>query len=67
MSTSKSKNQKDKSKLTMCKNCHQDILKDKMFLHEGFCIRNNVYCEHCERVFLKNDYEDHIKTIPKNL
>ena len=67
MSTSKSKNQKDKSKLIMCKNCHQDILKDKMFLHEGFCIRNNVYCEHCERVFLKKDYEDHIKIIPKNL
>ena len=67
MSTSKSKKQKDKPKLIMCKNCHQDILKDKMFLHEGFCIRNNVYCEHCERVFLKKDYEDHIKTIPKNL
>ena len=67
MSTSKSKKQKDKPKLIMCKNCHQDILKDKMFLHEGFCIRNNIYCEHCERVFLKKDYEDHIKTIPKNL
>ena len=55
----------DQSKLVMCKNCHQDILEDKMFLHEGFCIRNNAYCEHCERVFLKKDYDEHCKNISK--
>ena len=67
MSTFKGKSPKDKSTIIMCKNCHQDILEDKMFLHEGFCLRNNVYCEHCEKVFLKKDYEDHVKNIPKNL
>ena len=55
----------EKSKLIMCKNCHQDILEEKMFLHEGFCIRNNAYCEHCERVFLKKDYDEHCKNITK--
>ena len=55
----------EKSKLIMCKNCHQDILEEKMFLHEGFCIRNNTYCEHCERVFLKKDYVEHCKNISK--
>ena len=54
-----------KPKLIICKNCHQEIEEEKMFLHEGFCIRNNAYCEHCQKVFLKNDYEEHIKTIPK--
>ena len=43
-----------------CGNCRQDIIADKMFLHEGFCKRNNVFCEHCERVYLKKDYKDHI-------
>ena len=55
----------EKSKLVTCKNCRQDILEDKMFLHEGFCIRNNAYCEHCERVFLKKDYDEHCKNISK--
>ena len=55
-----------KPKLIMCKNCHQDILEEKMFLHEGFCIRNNVFCEKCERVFLKKDYDEHIKDIHNN-
>ena len=55
----------ERSKLIKCKNCRQDILEDKMFLHEGFCIRNNTYCEHCERVFLKKDYDEHCKNITK--
>jgi len=55
------------SKVIKCKNCRQDISKDKMFLHEGFCTRNNVFCEHCEKVFLKKDYEIHVKLIPKFL
>ena len=66
MASNEPMNTKIESKLIMCKNCHQDILEEKMFLHEGFCLRNNVYCEHCEKVFLKKDYEEHIKNIPKN-
>ena len=67
MASNEPMNTEIESKLIMCKNCHQDILEEKMFLHEGFCLRNNVYCEHCEKVFLKKDYEEHIKNIPKNL
>ena len=50
-----------------CPNCRQDILKSKMFLHEGFCNRNNIFCQHCERVYLKQDYNDHILEITENL
>jgi hypothetical protein len=38
-----------------------------MFLHEGFCQKNNIFCEHCEKVFLRNDYDAHILEISKNL
>ena len=48
-----------------CENCRQDILANKMFLHEGFCKRNNVFCQHCERVYLKKDYEKNILEISK--
>ena len=48
-----------------CENCRQYISAKKMFLHEGFCSRNNVFCEHCERVYLKKDYENHIVKISK--
>ena len=52
---------KEDSKLIRCKNCRQDILASKMFLHEGFCHRNNIFCDHCKKVFLKKDYENHFK------
>ena len=58
-----STNSKIESNIIECKNCRQGILADKMFLHEGFCLRNNAYCEHCEKVFLKKDYDEHVKTI----
>jgi hypothetical protein len=58
---------KAKNKLIECKNCHQDIAEEKMFLHEGFCTRNNVYCVHCKKVFLKKDYEEHNKSIQKKI
>ena len=61
----KQSNIKAESKLIECKNCHQDIAKEKMFLHEGFCTRNNVYCDHCKKVFLKKDYEEHNKSKQK--
>lgn len=56
-------NSKSDSKLIQCKNCKQDILASKMFLHEGFCNRNNVFCDHCKKVFLKKDYENHLKDL----
>ena len=50
-----------------CKSCRQYIPSYKMFLHEGFCQRNNIFCEHCEQVFLRKDYDKHILEISKNL
>ena len=52
-----------KPKVIRCTNCRQDISSEKMFLHEGFCHRNNKYCEHCDQVFLKEDYEKHVKKL----
>ncbi|KAK6442509.1 hypothetical protein LTR95_001249 [Oleoguttula sp. CCFEE 5521] len=38
-----------------CKNCTQWISKSSMFLHENFCLRNNILCPHgCGQVFLKS-------------
>ena len=59
-------NSKPDSKYIICKICHQPILESKMFLHEGFCSRNNIFCEHCNEVFLKEDYQDHIKYIGRS-
>lgn len=44
-----------------CKNCHQWVPKRTMILHENFCLRNNVLCPHCERVFNKksSEWENH--------
>ena len=61
------KEDKEELDTIRCDNCRQDIERKKMFLHEGFCHRNNVFCEHCEQVFLKEDYEQHIIDLPKNL
>ena len=57
----------EEPKTVRCENCRQDIEEKKMFLHEGFCFRNNVFCEHCKNVFLKKDYAQHIKDLPNNL
>lgn len=38
----------------ICKNCHQNIPKRTVALHEAFCYRNNVLCPHCSNVFLKH-------------
>ena len=50
-----------------CKSCRQYIPSHKMFLHEGFCQKNNLFCEHCDQVFLRKDYDQHILEISKNL
>ncbi|KAF3048907.1 hypothetical protein E8E11_008726 [Didymella keratinophila] len=37
-----------------CKNCNQWVPKGSLFLHENFCLRNNVACPHgCGQVFQK--------------
>ena len=56
-----------KEETIKCNNCRQLISAKKMFLHEGFCNRNNIFCEHCEKVFLKKDYKYHIFEIQNNL
>ena len=67
MSTNNLSEQKTNSEYTKCDNCRQDILTEKMFLHEGFCHRNNIYCDHCEKVFLKTDYEEHLKDLRNSI
>ena len=61
MSSKVNSDYKEDYKLVRWDNCRQDILASKMFLHEGFCQRNNIYCDHCKKVFLKKDYENHFK------
>lgn len=38
-----------------CKNCHKYVPKSSLFLHENFCLRNNVPCPlGCSLVFQRN-------------
>ena len=39
-----------------CSNCHQSVPKRTMFLHQNFCLRNNVLCPHCKNVFQKSSF-----------
>ncbi|KAL8996720.1 MAG: hypothetical protein Q9169_003835 [Polycauliona sp. 2 TL-2023] len=38
----------------ICTNCHQPVPKRTMFLHQNFCLRNNISCPHCHTVFQKS-------------
>lgn len=67
MSSKNISEKKYESKFTRCDNCRQDILSEKMFLHEGFCHRNNIFCDHCEKVYLKEDYEEHLKDLRNSI
>ncbi|ODH48722.1 hypothetical protein GX48_05157 [Paracoccidioides brasiliensis] len=44
---------------TQCKNCYQWIPKQALFLHENFCLRNNILCPKCENVIQKRKWENH--------
>lgn len=44
----------DISHKTKCSNCLKYISSDKFYLHESFCIRNNVKCVKCDSVFLRD-------------
>ncbi|KAI4096655.1 MAG: hypothetical protein LQ344_000795 [Seirophora lacunosa] len=37
----------------ICSNCHQPVPTRTMFLHQNFCLRNNITCPHCNLIFLK--------------
>ena len=52
----------EEEKYIKCKNCHQNISESKMFLHEGFCLKNNKLCPECNKVFLIKEFEEHFKT-----
>ncbi|KAL6152210.1 hypothetical protein ACJQWK_04640 [Exserohilum turcicum] len=46
----------------VCKNCKQIVPKGSLFLHENFCLRNNILCpQGCGQVFQKRsqDYQNH--------
>ena len=40
-----------------CPNCYQSVPKRTMFLHQNFCLRNNILCPHCHLVFQKSSSE----------
>lgn len=40
-----------------CKNCQQWVPQRTLFLHENFCLRNNVLCPKCRNVFQKSSSE----------
>lgn len=44
-----------------CKNCHQWVPSGTFFLHENFCLRNNVVCPKCDNVFQRRspEWENH--------
>ena len=67
MSSENFSEKKAESLYTKCENCRQNILSEKMFLHEGFCQRNNTYCDHCDKVFLKTNYEEHLKDLRNSM
>ncbi|RAR05299.1 ubiquitin fusion degradation protein [Stemphylium lycopersici] len=46
----------------LCKNCNQVVPKSSLFLHENFCLRNNILCpQGCGQVFQKRSpaYQNH--------
>ncbi|CAF9934383.1 hypothetical protein IMSHALPRED_009687 [Imshaugia aleurites] len=40
-----------------CNNCHQAVPRRTMFLHQNFCLRNNILCPHCHLVYQKSSSE----------
>ncbi|KAL8645327.1 MAG: hypothetical protein Q9226_007354, partial [Calogaya cf. arnoldii] len=41
----------------LCTNCHQPVPKSTMFLHQNFCLRNNISCPTCHSIFQKSSPE----------
>ena len=44
-----------------CKNCNQWVPEQRLILHENFCLRNNIRCKECGKVFQKRSltWEQH--------
>ncbi|KAJ5731059.1 uncharacterized protein N7483_005567 [Penicillium malachiteum] len=44
-----------------CQNCRQWVPQRTLVLHENFCLRNNILCSQCHRVFQKRspEWENH--------
>lgn len=40
-----------------CRNCQQWVPQRTLFLHENFCLRNNILCPKCKNVFQKSSSE----------
>ena len=40
-----------------CRNCRQWVPTRTMMLHENFCLRNNIICDRCGKVFKKSSSE----------
>ena len=61
MSEENKEEQKQEIKTIKCKNCLKEIDETKFFLHEGFCLRNNVLCTICKEPVTKDDLEAHME------
>ncbi|KAJ3363011.1 hypothetical protein HDU91_003149 [Kappamyces sp. JEL0680] len=42
-----------------CTNCHLFVPARSFQMHTAFCVRNNVACPRCQKVFLKPDFPSH--------
>jgi len=56
-SSAKQNNEQGAPEEVRCKNCHQWVPQRTLFLHENFCLRNNVLCPKCQNVFIKTSTE----------
>ena len=61
MSEENKEEPKPEIKTIKCKNCFKEIEETKFFLHEGFCLRNNVLCSICKEPITKEDLESHMQ------
>ena len=66
MSEENKEEQKQEIKTIKCKNCLKEIDETKFFLHEGFCLRNNVLCTICKEPVTKDDLEAHMEEHKKD-
>ena len=61
MSDENKEETKQEIKTIKCKNCLKEIEESKFFLHEGFCLRNNVICTICKEPVTKDALESHME------
>jgi hypothetical protein len=51
--------------MVVCNNCKRYITRRTIVLHEAYCVRHNVVCQHdgCEVVLRKEDIENHVHCV----